>query len=232
MYWKKLNIVMLVIIIFITLISTVSAMDADANSVSANLDGVDHQLAVDGVNASLEIYDVHSVNNPSITPTEVHNTTIDKSVSNAKNSTYSINISLYNNTTSKNISVKDARDNFVFGNITFIDNTDVEDNSFFSVLSQTRNYTANFNSILPSLEKTAFATNVSIGDYVVYLINVTLPVGKYSNLTISDRLPDGFNYVNATIDNHIVTPTTNDGSIVTFTFIDIDSMALSKTCVI
>ena len=130
--------------------------------------------------------------------------------------------------------------NVIIGS-SYTGNVNIAGNSLPYMSSQTRRYdyndTVSFTTMLPSMDKTVANDKVAIGDNVVYIINVTLPNGKYNNITISDVLPDDLTYVNTTVAGNIITPTI-DGNTLTFTFIDIDAddydgnLVLYVTCVV
>lgn len=78
----------------------------------------------------------------------------------------------------------------------------------YSALSNGRNYTDaakdSFTTKLPVITKWVVDSsidngrdNVTIGEKVIYGVNVTLPVGNYTKLVIKDTLPQGFEYIGA-----------------------------------
>ena len=78
----------------------------------------------------------------------------------------------------------------------------------YSALSNGRNYTDtakdSFTTELPAITKWVVDSsidngrdNVTIGEKVIYGVNVTLPVGNYTKLVIKDTLPQGFEYIGA-----------------------------------
>ena len=78
----------------------------------------------------------------------------------------------------------------------------------YSALSNGRNYTDtakdSFTTKLPAITKWVVDSsidngrdNVTIGEKVIYGVNVTLPVGNYTKLVIKDTLPQGFEYIGA-----------------------------------
>ena len=78
----------------------------------------------------------------------------------------------------------------------------------YSALSNGRNYTDtakdSFTTELPVITKWVVDSsidngrdNVTIGEKVIYGVNVTLPVGNYTKLVIKDTLPQGFEYIGA-----------------------------------
>ena len=78
----------------------------------------------------------------------------------------------------------------------------------YSALSNGRNYTNtakdSFTTELPVITKWVVDSsidngrdNVTIGEKVIYGVNVTLPVGNYTKLVIKDTLPQGFEYIGA-----------------------------------
>ena len=78
----------------------------------------------------------------------------------------------------------------------------------YSALSNGRNYTDaakdSFTTKLPVITKWVVDSSidngrdkVTIGEKVIYGVNVTLPVGNYTKLVIKDTLPQGFEYIGA-----------------------------------
>ena len=78
----------------------------------------------------------------------------------------------------------------------------------YSALSNGRNYTDtakdSFTTKLPAITKWVVDSsidngrdNVTIGEKVIYGVNVSLPVGNYTKLVIKDTLPQGFEYIGA-----------------------------------
>ena len=78
----------------------------------------------------------------------------------------------------------------------------------YSAPSNGRNYTDaakdSFTTKLPVITKWVVDSeidngrdNVTIGEKVIYGVNVTLPVGNYTKLVIKDTLPQGFEYIGA-----------------------------------
>ena len=78
----------------------------------------------------------------------------------------------------------------------------------YSAPSNGRNYTDaakdSFTTKLPVITKWVVDSsidngrdNVTIGENVIYGVNVTLPVGNYAKLVIKDTLPQGFEYIGA-----------------------------------
>ena len=78
----------------------------------------------------------------------------------------------------------------------------------YSALSNGRNYTDaakdSFTTKLPVITKWVVDSEidngkdkVTIGEKVIYGVNVTLPVGNYTKLVIKDTLPQGFEYIGA-----------------------------------
>ena len=78
----------------------------------------------------------------------------------------------------------------------------------YSALSNGRNYTDtakdSFTTELPVITKWVVDSsidngrdNVTIGEKVIYGVNVSLPVGNYTKLVIKDTLPQGFEYIGA-----------------------------------
>ena len=78
----------------------------------------------------------------------------------------------------------------------------------YSALSNGRNYTDtakdSFTTKLPAITKWVVDSSidngrdkVTIGEKVIYGVNVTLPVGNYTKLVIKDTLPQGFEYIGA-----------------------------------
>ena len=78
----------------------------------------------------------------------------------------------------------------------------------YSAQSNGRNYTDvakdSFTTKLPVITKWVVDSsidngrdNVTIGEKVIYGVNVTLPVGNYTKLVIKDTLPQGFEYIGA-----------------------------------
>ena len=78
----------------------------------------------------------------------------------------------------------------------------------YSALSNGRNYTDtakdSFTTKLPAITKWVVDLSidngrdkVTIGEKVIYGVNVTLPVGNYTKLVIKDTLPQGFEYIGA-----------------------------------
>lgn len=78
----------------------------------------------------------------------------------------------------------------------------------YSALSNGRNYTDtakdSFTTELPAITKWVVDSsidngrdNVTIGEKVIYGVNVSLPVGNYTKLVIKDTLPQGFEYIGA-----------------------------------
>lgn len=76
----------------------------------------------------------------------------------------------------------------------------------YSALSNGRNYTDtakdSFTTKLPAITKWVVDSSidngkdkVTIGEKVIYGVNVTLPVGNYTKLVIKDTLPQGFEYI-------------------------------------
>lgn len=123
MRFNKLNILMVIsFIVIMAFISGVTAADVDVNN-GTDISGND--------TLPLDVDDVPVVNNQSNISInmELHNTTLNKSVSNVnigENVTYLINISLANNTTYENVSVKDILpDGFVYSNAVFENGTSV-----------------------------------------------------------------------------------------------------------
>ena len=78
----------------------------------------------------------------------------------------------------------------------------------YSALSNGRKYTDtakdSFTTKLPAINKWVVDSSidngkdkVTIGEKVIYGVNVTLPVGNYTKLVVKDTLPQGFEYVGA-----------------------------------
>lgn len=66
------------------------------------------------------------------------------------------------------------------------------------------NSTAKFNLAKPSIDKTVINSsidnglnNVTIGEIITYGLNITLPIGNYTNMVINDVLPEGFKFINS-----------------------------------
>ncbi len=82
----------------------------------------------------------------------------------------------------------------------------------------------------PSINNTIIGTNitksvknVTIGDRVYYLINVTLPNGNYTHLTITDVLPDGFEYISAFDNGGVIENISLNGQTIEITYVNFDS---------
>ncbi len=126
-----------------------------------------------------------------------------------------------------------VNDNVIIGS-NYVGNVTISCSSTINNTIQTRYYTSNtslmFTTELPQIDKTVYISsytnstiNASVGDDVIYLINITLPKGNYYNITVTDELPKGFTFVSAVIGENTITPIHEEGRLVTFELLNIKS---------
>ena len=100
------------------------------------------------------------------------------------------------------------KDSTLINNTPYINNINVTAYSVPVENQEARVYFANssarFNLGKPSINKTVInssidngVNNATIGEIITYGLNITLPVGNYTNMVINDVLPEGFKFINS-----------------------------------